>query len=103
MSIIQPERLKITNLLIKDILDKDFYNELSANNLNLVPISLVFLRVQKKELIDGKPEFNITSLNLAHENENELREKILHVACQDPELLEKMSKLLGDLAQNANE
>ena len=86
------EKVKMGNLVIQDLLNEKFIESLKKNGLNIVPISLIFVGIEKRDNWVA-----VKNLNLGHENDKEVQDKILHLSSQDQDYLNKMIKSLEQL------
>lgn len=76
------EKIKKDNFLLSDIIDKDIVKKL--NSIDLVPINLVFIKdtqEMRNKKIPPQP------LIIGHENDKEIKEKLIHITCTDEKLL----------------
>ena len=85
----QPERIRVNTVLIRDLLDKKFLDLMEKEELKLDPVSLIFICNKETE---GKRQLIGIAMN--HQNDKELEDKILHIDCIDPDIMDNMLKVL---------
>ena len=83
------EKIKKSDFLLSNLLDKEIANKL--NSFNLIPIDLIFIK-DVQELRDKKipPQ----TLIIGHENDKEVKEKIVHISCSDEKLLKDFMEVI---------
>ena len=84
------EKLLIENKLLKDFLKDDFTNKLDKFG-KIFPISIVFINEIER---DGKKISN--PIIISHQNNEEVKNKIIHVESPDSDLIDKIVKLIEE-------
>ncbi|MEK7385569.1 MAG: hypothetical protein AABZ83_03935 [candidate division NC10 bacterium] len=83
------EKIKKGDFLLSNLLDKEITNKL--NSFDLIPINLIFIK-DVQEMRDKKipPQ----TLIIGHENDKEIKEKIVHISCSDEKLLKDFMEII---------
>ena len=92
-----PEKVLIKEKSLKDIFREDFLKSVKVKEGALFPVNVMFVHEVEKE--KGKKLFPLV---LSHQNGREVKRRIFHLECPNPELLEEFANSLegknkGDL------
>jgi len=87
------EVLCFEGISILDFLDKTFLEKIKSEGIDIKPISIVFI-VKDKDNKNNEIAFPII---LAHENEQEFKDKVIHINAPSSINSEKFIKLLEEL------
>lgn len=90
------EKIRLNDLSIRDLINPKFEKEIEKKDLSIIPISLVFIDVKKSKNKIKK----ISPIILSHQNDKEIKNKILHLECPESEILEKMEKILEEMGED---
>ena len=77
------EKAKVTQIRVEDLLNKDFLNEMRNEGIKNIPVSLFIHETGSNSII-----------TVGHQNPKEYDEKVVHVESPNPELLQKILKVL---------
>jgi hypothetical protein len=92
------EGLRINGISIKDILSKDLIEDFEKENLNINPVSIVFINEDEQD----KKKILIPII-LGHQNKIEVEKGILHIDSPNEEYLIKIATLIKSrIRQNEN-
>lgn len=83
------EKVLIENASLKDIFKEDFLEQISKSAKDIFPVTVVFMNEFD---IDGKKQAYPIALN--HNNNNEVKNRILHIESPNTELLELFIKAI---------
>lgn len=86
------ESVLFEGIRISDFLDKKFLEKLKKEELELLPVSLVFIATEKEE--NKKTPYPII---IGHENPDEVKNKIMHINTPSTELSDKFIKMLEEM------
>ena len=86
------EKLIIDGKTLSEIFDKSFMEKISKLGKNIFPVNAVFIyEIQEKENKQSIP------IIINHNSRLEIENKVLHVECVEPVLLESIGKIIeGD-------
>lgn len=79
------EKLKLGNVEIKKLLDKNFMDKIEKLGEGITPISIVLIKIRGKMAIP---------LVISHENEEEVKSKIVHINSPDQNFLNKVKDMI---------
>jgi len=85
------EKFVIENIAISDLIKEDFLEKLKKIDMNIFPVSLLFINEKEKEGV--KQAF---PLILNHQNNEEVKNRILHVESPNTELVKALTKILEE-------
>ena len=77
------EKVRLEGTALKDVFKEDFLSKIADTGDNIFPISIAFVREFEK---DGKLHSSL--ITLSHQNNEEVKNKVLHIESEDPELLD---------------
>ncbi len=89
------EGIKLSGVSIKDLLSEKFIKKIEDSKLDIQAVSLVFI---KEEGTNGAKTLIPFMIN--HQNSQEVKDKILHIGGANEKDLEKLSKIIKDIAKN---
>lgn len=87
MAQVEVESVKVKGTVISDLLKEDFAGKVKGIDKDIDFIALVMMKNNGKDLPPTLILFN-------HQSSQEIGEKTMHVNCADPNLLEKIIKLV---------
>jgi len=85
----KPERFQFYDVSLKDIFKDDFISNLTKINKDLFPVTVVIIKEFEE---NGKKQ--AIPLVLSHQNNIEVKNKILHIESPDTDLLDKVVKFI---------
>jgi hypothetical protein len=83
------EKVRLEGRALGDIFKENFLSRIADTGENIFPISVAFVREFEKE---GKSHAGL--ITFSHQNNDEVKNKVLHVESEDPELLELFLKII---------
>lgn len=83
------EKVRLEGTSLKDVFKDDFLSKIADTGENIFPISIAFVRESEK---DGKLHSSL--ITFSHQNNDEVKNKILHIESEDPELLDIFLKII---------
>ena len=86
-----PEKYSIQNKSLRDVFKEDFLESVSTSDGELFPVNVMFIHIHKTEKGERKSAFPIV---MSHGNDQEVKDKKLHVESSNQEMLEKFTKAL---------
>ena len=81
------EKVRVEGMALRDVFKPDFLSKIDDRGENIFPISIAFVRESEK---DGKLHSSL--ITFSHQNNDEVKNKILHIESEDPELLDTFKK-----------
>lgn len=81
------EGIKLKNLTINDLLNKEFLEKIKKLNLNSISLILVYEEKDKDKQI-------VLPISINHQNSEEVKNKIIHLQSPNQELLTKLSEAI---------
>lgn len=85
----KPERFQLSNVSLKDIFKDDFIGYLTKINKDLFPVTVVIIKEFEE---NGKKQ--AIPLILSHQNNAEVKNKLLHIESPDTDLLDTVVKFI---------
>ena len=76
------EKISISGVTIKDLLDKDFVQKLNESNININPVFLVLVPQEGNPII------------LSHSNVKEVEEKTIHIEAKTEAMIEQVTDII---------
>lgn len=83
------EKVRLEGMALKDFFKDDFLNKIADMGENIFPISIAFVREFEK---DGKLHSSL--ITFSHQTNDEVKNKVLHIESEDPELLDMFLKIV---------
>jgi hypothetical protein len=83
------EKLRLEGRALGDVFKEDFLSRIADAGENIFPISVAFVREFEKE---GK--LHASLITFSHQNNDEVKNKVLHIESEDPELLDIFFKII---------
>jgi hypothetical protein len=83
------EKVRLEGTALKDVFNEDFLSKIADTGDNIFPISIAFVREFEK---DGKLHSSL--ITLSHQTNEEVKNKVLHIESEDPELLDTFLKII---------
>jgi hypothetical protein len=83
------EKVRLEGTALKDVFNEDFLSKIADTGDNIFPISIAFVREFEK---DGKLHSSL--ITLSHQTNEEVKNKVLHIESEDPELLDMFLKII---------
>ncbi|QQG40149.1 MAG: hypothetical protein HYS81_01935 [Candidatus Aenigmatarchaeota archaeon] len=82
----QIESVRLHGVGLGDLFDKEFASNLSQMDKDIMPASIVLVKVKNNMPIP---------LIMSHQNKKEVEDKILHIESPDPEFLQKVKSMIS--------
>lgn len=83
------EKVRLEGTALKDVFKDVFLSKIADTGENIFPISIAFVREFEK---DGKLHSSL--ITLSHQTNEEVKNKVLHIESEDPELLDIFLKII---------
>ncbi|MFY1112323.1 MAG: hypothetical protein AB3K77_11665 [Methanosarcinaceae archaeon] len=83
------EKVRLEGKALGDIFKEDFLNKIADSGENIFPINVAFVREFER---DGK--LHASLITFSHQNNDEVKNKVLHLESEDPELLDIFLKII---------
>jgi hypothetical protein len=83
------EKVKLEGTALKNIFKDDFLSKITDTGENIFPISIAFVREIEK---NGKLHSSL--ITFSHQTNDEVKNKVLHIESEDPELLDIFLKIV---------
>ncbi|HII00711.1 TPA: hypothetical protein HA351_03340 [Methanosarcinaceae archaeon] len=83
------EKVRLEGKALGDIFKEDFLNKIAYSGENIFPINVAFVREFER---DGK--LHASLITFSHQNNAEVKNKVLHLESEDPELLDIFLKII---------
>ena len=88
----EAEKFKFSSISIKDLLKKEVNEELEKSGLNVFPVNLMFINEE------GEGNKKVANpIVLSHQNNKEVKDKVLHLDCPESKLSKVFTEILTKL------
>ena len=83
------EKVRLEGMALRDVFKPNFLCKIDDAGENIFPISVAFVRESEKY---GKLHSSL--ITFSHQNNDEVKNKVLHIESEDPELLDIFLKII---------